>query len=331
MTPYELLLGNPPTDEDQIRAAAARLRGTDQRSVLAMLSGDRILAPIGQEQMRATQGTARGLAKARQALEERNARKSMFDQEWKMRQQLAEEDRVARSKEAAANRAFQYSQLAAQQENWKAQNETEAAWREAQAQALRDKYAEEERKLAAKDEKLINDETRRLSFKLVDEGITDLESSIDIADKEVSKYFDPNTGQRKVGDIPGYGGVDSTLPNALLGEDGKRLRNVLASVRNKILKARSGAAVTDPEMMRLAEELGTAMGQTEEEMIQAYVNVRKALDHVKGGVYAGFAPEVAEMYESRLGANARRVAPANASNPNVRQTRSGYTYEVSEE
>jgi len=59
MTPYELLLGNPPTDEDQIRAAAARLRGSDQRSVLAMLSGDRVLAPIGQEQMRTTQGTAR--------------------------------------------------------------------------------------------------------------------------------------------------------------------------------------------------------------------------------------------------------------------------------
>lgn len=339
MNPYELILGGPPSGEDQIRATAAKLRGADDRAILAMLSGDRVLAPVGAVQQRQTQATARGLAKAKQAAEELAARKAAQTEEFAFRAQqqkedhalrreleLAQERRLAQS--AAEQRELMRSQYEQASLDRAAQLEATKSYNEARLALLQSKEEAAAAKAAEKEQGAVNTETRRLSSKLVDEGITDLESAITIADTEVSKYFDPTTGQRKTNDIPGYGGLDSMRPNFLLGAEGKSLRNQLATVRNLILKARSGAAVTDPEMMRLAEELGTAMGQGEAEMIQAYTNVKKRLAHVKGGIYAGFAPEVVDTYESRLGANAPRLQAPQAA---PSRTSRGTTYKVIEE
>jgi hypothetical protein len=339
MNPYELMLGGPPSGEDQIRATAAKLRGADDRAILAMLSGDRVLAPVGAVQQRQTQSTAKGLAKAKQAAEELAARKQMEADSIKARREMQTEELAMRERMEKAQEARLAQSAAEQRAMMQAQYEQAAADRAAALEATKSynesrikieegKLLDRETKEQAKLDKYNQDEARKLAFKLTDEGVTDLESSIDIADKVVMNYFDPNTGVRKSNDIPGYGAATSILPNVALSAEGKQLRGVLASVRNKILKARSGAAVTDPEMMRLAEELGTAMGQTEEEMIQAYVNVKKALSHVKGGIMAGFAPEVVENYESRLGANAPRYSlPQSAPN----RTSRGTTYEVVEE
>jgi len=339
VNPYEMILGGPPSGEDQIRATAAKLRGADDRAILAMLSGDRVLAPVGAVQQRQTQTTARGLAKARQAAEELAARKQMQADDLKLRRQMnADQNQLSRdladqtdrrlTLSAAEQRELMRSQYEQASLDRNATLEAQISHWEAQNEIARDKDKAATAEAKEKLEKTSNDETRRLSSKLGDEGVTDLEATVDIADRTVSKYFNPNTGERVSGDIPGYGAVDSMRPTALLGASGKELRNVLAGVRNKILKARSGAAVTDPEMGRLAEELGTAMGQTEQEMIQAYVNVRKALAHVKGGIYAGFAPEVVQTYESRLGANARRLAPPVIRGETGQRTSSGRSFEI---
>lgn len=327
MNPYEMLIGAPPSTDDQVRIAAARLRGADDRAILAMLSGDRVLAPVGAEQLRQTQVTAGRLSKARQAAEEMKMRKQQFQDEWANRQKMFEAEQKSRAEQAAEDRALRRAEIESMERRYNAQLEETRSYNDARLLLAEQKAREKEQKDQAKADKYVGDETRRLSAKLIDEGVTDLEASIDIADEVVGRYFDPETGERKTDDIPGYGAAASLLPNAALSAEGKELRNVLASVRNKILKARSGAAVTDPEMFRLAEELGTAMGQTEEEMIQAYVNVRKALDHVKGGIYAGFAPEVVHTYETRLGANANRLAPL-VVNSSLSKTRRGTTYEV---
>ena len=58
------------------------------------------------------------------------------------------------------------------------------------------------------------------------------------------------------GDIPGVGPLDANKPDAALPPKGKQIRQLSAQLRNSILKARSGGAVTPQEATRLLQELG---------------------------------------------------------------------------
>jgi hypothetical protein len=173
-----------------------------------------------------------------------------------------------------------------------------------------------------------------LGAKLNDAGITDLEGSMDEFDKVLSKYVDPETGQRtelgKKG-IPGVGRVQSVLPMATLGEDARELRTYLQGVVDRILKARSGAAVTNPEFRRAAIELGTALGQSDEDMIRAYRALRAITSHTKNGILAGYRPEVVETYNANYGNLARRPSSMGAGSSTGRlATQRGTDVEVIE-
>jgi hypothetical protein len=316
MNPYELIIGAPPSSQDQIRAAAARLRGADDRSVLAMLSGDPTLQGVGQATYESTQQQAQGLGKARAATENRAAQREMENARLVQQKQIADSNDEIQRKQLAATIANQNairSQAATSEAGMAAYRDSltqqakdalEESKRNHDLQDNQRKETEEQRKAQQKavEDRFTDTQTRMLSAKLQDEGVTDLEGAIGMADKEVGKYFDPETGTRVKGktDIPGYGLVENMVPTIMEGQDSKTLRTYLAGVSNRILKARSGSAVTTPEMTRLATELGANLGQGEEQMIQAYVNLRKGLAHTKQGILSGYDPEVQNTFLTRM-------------------------------
>lgn len=291
MSIYDIMLSGQIPGPERTRALAGKLRGQEDRALLAMLSGDPVLSQVGQVQGNAARSNAAGFARMRQRMEDRaSTERRHGETQDRLQQQFEAQQNATELAREEANRRHDEN-LALRRDTLEANIEH----RELTRQLM-------EQKEQAKLSKQNNDNARRLSAKLVDEGVTDLEASIEQADQVVSKYFDPNTGERREGvdDIPGYGGLDNARPTLLLSQEGKEMRTFLASVRNKILKARSGAAVTNPEMARLSEELGTALGGTEEQMIQAYVKLRKELGKVKSGIMAGYSPEVVDLYQSQF-------------------------------
>lgn len=141
------------------------------------------------------------------------------------------------------------------------------------------------------------------------EGIPELETAVAAAEGALNRY--------KVGEVPGVGRAAGMVPSALLSDEGNDVRQAIATVRNIVLNARSGAAVTDQELRRMVEELGTGPLQSEDALRRGLAKVRARLESVKENAAAGVSDDVKAKYEERGGVKITRggnkpatVAPA---------------------
>jgi hypothetical protein len=101
--------------------------------------------------------------------------------------------------------------------------------------------------------------------------------------------------------LPGLGRV------GIYSTDARQLETAMASIFNKELKDRSGAAVTTAEMERLKGEFASGKFNTEAEMIQAVKDYEKMAAVALANAEAGFKPEVLEEYASRGGVTSQQL------------------------
>lgn len=130
------------------------------------------------------------------------------------------------------------------------------------------------------------------------EGIPELETALAGAEGALGRY--------KPGEVPGVGRMSGAVPAALLSEEGNDVRQAVATVRNIVLNARSGAAVTDQELRRMVEELGTGLGQSESALRRGLQKVRARLETIKANAAAGVNDEVLNTYRERGGIDIKR-------------------------
>jgi hypothetical protein len=127
-------------------------------------------------------------------------------------------------------------------------------------------------------------------IKGADEALRSLETTIaDLAKKG------------KGGNLPGVGVIEG---NVFTGTEGKNLRAKLAAFANIRLKDRSGAAVTESEFNRFAEEL--AGGQTtrdETALLASLQNARAELEKEKVKLINQFDPRGAKAFIEQEGIN----------------------------
>lgn len=152
----------------------------------------------------------------------------------------------------------------------------------------------QEREAAAADRKAKDLDTKvnHFSATLEKTGVPAFQSTLDDI-KAVLTKFD---GQ----DVPGLGAT-GMIPGFLLSDEGKDVRQKIATLRNIVLKDRSGAAVTDQEMRRLLEELGTGVFTTDEQFRNAVNNIEKRFNAVKSNAVAGVDDDVLRTYSERGG------------------------------
>lgn len=95
-------------------------------------------------------------------------------------------------------------------------------------------------------------------------GMAELDSSVNAANELLASY----NGK----DIPGIGGAGNVplIGKYAGGEEGRHVRSTIAAVRNAVLKARSGGAVTPQEGDRLLEELGMMLGYDDDDLRNAW-------------------------------------------------------------
>lgn len=99
-----------------------------------------------------------------------------------------------------------------------------------------------------------------------------------------------------VKDIPGYGQLDSFVPDMVAGGDARDIRQQVATLANVILKSRSGAAVTDSELRRFLQEAGTNKGMPESQLVNGIKLVRNWFDAQKRNIRGGYSPQVLQDY-----------------------------------
>ncbi|MBB4226025.1 hypothetical protein [Variovorax guangxiensis] len=136
-------------------------------------------------------------------------------------------------------------------------------------------------------------------------NIPQFEALLGDIEAEVSKY-----SQR--GDIPGYGATGS-LPQFLLSSEGKELRQKIAQLQNLTLKDRSGAAVTNQELQRYLNEIGTGAFANDKQLLTGLAQVRRNLNAVKQNVVAGVDDATLNEYQQRGGIALQRGPAANAA------------------
>ncbi len=103
-------------------------------------------------------------------------------------------------------------------------------------------------------------------------------------------------------DLPGIGYDDLLKPHAMVSEEAKQVRNSFHSIRNYILKERSGAAVTVPEFERFKNEYGDRLIPLTEEGYKVGIELAyKGFVRLKSAIGASYDDSIVDAYSKKLG------------------------------
>lgn len=141
----------------------------------------------------------------------------------------------------------------------------------------------------------IDSQTQKLD-KSISQELLDIQNALTDIRQSTAKYQPDTQGNI---DIPGFGKLEGAVPEklgGLLGNDAVQMRANVAKLRNVILSARSGAAVTTQEAERLLAELGMGGGRDEKIMLRQLNKVQASLNEMMKRRYAGYSDEVVQNY-----------------------------------
>ena len=154
------------------------------------------------------------------------------------------------------------------------------------------KDIERQLKLDAKEQERVAKEAGKVAQQFEKTGLGELDLQVN----RIESLMDA-AGE----DLPGFGRVPSLLPNVAISEKGEELRQEVAGLRNAILKARSGAAITPQEATRLLEEIGSSAFASEQRLRQGVANARSLLNSKIQNIKGSVSPEALQVYSERSG------------------------------
>lgn len=246
-------LVDAPNDADRAAAMARALRRQQALGQVGMVTGDRVLGPMGKQML-----------------------DSADTQSWRYAQQdMQNKSALQRAKEAAETRDFTAGENKLDRRN------------ALQLAMLRLSEGRADKAGAGGGKDLLS-----LGKQYSASGITDLDPVLSDVEATFAQY-----GK---GDIPGLGAT-GLIPHGMLTGKGRDVRQKVSSLRNIVLKIRSGAAVTDPEYSRFMDEIGMKLGGSDEDVARALTSLRAMMESKKQAIYSGYDPDVVETYRSRLG------------------------------
>ena len=93
----------------------------------------------------------------------------------------------------------------------------------------------------------------------------------------------------------------SDLPDIFKGTEGRKNRAVLQKLFNIVLKDRSGAAVTEPELDRLKEEFSSGLFKTDQDYINAFKIYKRILNNTISQAKAAYDPRAFDRWVGQGG------------------------------
>lgn len=267
-SPIELMLMED-RDPSMQRALAQGLRRQSEIGALAQLTGDEVLQPFGVGLSKRVQESTLAEAMNLQRKKQRKLTKDYYDQQ---------ADRFGKTHALALRR--------------QAEDEKHNEY-------LRTVGSPAERRLAFTIKKTFDDNVRKYSETMTRLNIPELKGDVMRVTAILDQYQE---GGKRFGEgIEGVG-LGGLKPGRFISDEAVHLRQGLASVRNKLLRLRSGAAVTDPEMARFADELieqFDGMG-TDRELLLTFPHIVAGIKNIEAGIGAGYDPQVVATWEQEF-------------------------------
>ena len=156
---------------------------------------------------------------------------------------------------------------------------------------------------------------QKLAKQLVDANIPSLNVAVDKMESMIAKHE---------GGLPGINYLEKFDPRS----GAKETYSAFSQLRNIVLKARSGAAVTNPEFTRLQEEIRGATFVTDDDVIRWTSRLREVLETDKGAIFSGYGTKVKEAYWSTDNPVRMYKAPGKNESKVIKKgdIRNGYVY-----
>ena len=297
VNPYEFMIGGQVPTDDQMKIMANQLRGMDSRAVLAALSGDKPLTAAGNILTDKTDKISTGLAKTRKTLE---------DREFTAAENKLLADATKKERDRAYERGvYEYDTTA---EDTAAHRKELYRLEKAGIDATIANKAEAAR-IAAENKK--EDNIRRLSESVVKADLHAIDADMAALDRTMRPYMDTNTGELKKSGIKGIPGAGRSRIFDSLTSDARQVNQVFSALKNKLLKARSGAAVTSNELDRIEMELGQGVWATDEDFARGIMLLKDYQEVLENHIYGGYSDDVISTFKARASSH-RRTADKSA-------------------
>lgn len=142
----------------------------------------------------------------------------------------------------------------------------------------------------------------QLSKRAADEQIPLVETQLRTIEGALQQFTDAKGDVVK--DVPGFGRMDSLVPNWAASTEALDLRQQVQSLANVVLKSRSGAAVTDNELRRFLVEAGSGKMMPEAQLVKGIRLMRQWFNAQKSNLRAGYAPGIVQSYYDNAPENA---------------------------
>ncbi len=154
------------------------------------------------------------------------------------------------------------------------------------------------------------DDVRKLATQIAKADLPFLQEGISNIDDELAPYIESGEG------LPGIGYLSNVGP--AFTSEGRQMQTRVAKIRNMILKARSGGAVTPQEASRLLEEFALGAMNSEDEFMLAWADFKDTIAASERNIYAGYPEEVKDEYLTNLSREAQGApqGPSGAGTTN---------------
>ena len=266
---YAAIVGEPPTEQEKLATLAKKLRDQQMIGQLGTLTGDKVLAPMGAgmvEQAGEQAKTLGGYQARRRELDRQEAMARMNDEAQMARQLQRQEFDAGQN---ALQRALQLELEKMQQEGANSRATSAEAKAEAATKKELDRYVERYGKERDK------------------AGLPELNKGIEQVDTWLNQY------EGKA--IPGIGFMDFSKYTS---EEGSQIRQAVQAVENTILRALSGAAVTESEAARLKTQMFGPRA-TEASFLAGWSSLKERIAAKEANIDQSYDPMVVETFHSR--------------------------------
>ena len=145
-------------------------------------------------------------------------------------------------------------------------------------------------------EKLMED-AKKYTDELQKIQLPEYEKALARAESTVAKY--------PAGKLPGVGVGKSSVPDAILTEEGRIVRTALEPLRRIEALAAGGKNLTKTEMEQIQKLLGTGFFSTEAQARQAIQQLREKVNAIKSNLKAGVHPDVLRYVDQQQGGGSR--------------------------
>lgn len=105
---------------------------------------------------------------------------------------------------------------------------------------------------------------------------------------------------RNKGDLPGFGRLEGRLPDDLISEEGRTLRQSIGQLLSEYRKGQTGAGMSDSERVEYGRITGLLQTGDEQSVRQGVEALKRAIDAKVRATAGGFRPEAVKTYAERV-------------------------------